>query len=110
MVDRLWERLDQAISNRESQLEATIGKYDKMQKTYDHLNKDIKRLTSNLNTLKDQLANVSPAISTRRFDSLLIILLVSLSLCAVYEQVLDEFGQLAASIGQRGFAARSLVR
>ena len=59
VIDRLWERLDQAISSRESQLEATIGKYDKMQKTYEHLNKDIKRLTSNLNTLKDQLGVVS---------------------------------------------------
>lgn len=81
MVDRLWERLDQAISSRESQLEAAIGKYDKMQKTYEHLNKDIKRLTSNLNTLKDQLGIVSASsVESNDHHPLVTHLLLSLSL------------------------------
>lgn len=58
-MERLWERLDLAIANREFHLEQAIGKYDKMQKTYDHLNKDLKRITTNLNHIKEQLNKVN---------------------------------------------------
>lgn len=58
-IERLWERLDQCIDNREHQLEQTILKCEKLQKIYERLNKDLKNISQNLNSIKDQTNIVS---------------------------------------------------
>lgn len=55
LLESLWEKLDQSLQNRESQLEQAIYKFERMQKTFEKLNREAKNLNENLNILKEQL-------------------------------------------------------
>jgi hypothetical protein len=65
ILDRLWEKLDQLVHSRETQLELAISKYDKMQKAYDRLNNQTNKLTKNLNQIKDQINQLYSTMEKR---------------------------------------------
>ena len=55
----LWEKLDLMMSNREKQLDLALINFEQMQSNYDKLDKNIRKMCDELNSVRSQLVNVS---------------------------------------------------
>jgi hypothetical protein len=55
ILDRLWDKLDQTIQNREAQLEKAILSWDKNQKKYEMVSQATKSLNQSLNLIREQI-------------------------------------------------------
>ncbi len=55
VIDEMWDKLDSTMQSREIQLEQSIAKFERLQSQYDKVNKDIRSITSNLNSHREQL-------------------------------------------------------
>ena len=57
-IDRLWDKLDVSIQNRENLLDKALEKFEKMNCTYERISRENKALNENITHHQDQLNNV----------------------------------------------------
>jgi hypothetical protein len=55
VIEEMWDRLDLTMQVREKQLEQSMLKFERLQSQYDKVNRDIRSITSNLNTRRGEL-------------------------------------------------------
>jgi hypothetical protein len=75
-IDRLWEKLDVSIQNRENLLDKALEKFENMNCTYERVSRENKSLNDNISHIQDKLNNVRMffffllVLKTNSFNSL----------------------------------------